>query len=73
MWHKNLEMKSEDLKEELYYGSNAEGASNILKIGDFVRLRSGGAVGLLTGINKLTGIFFCSQLTVSNSEQSYFF
>jgi DNA mismatch repair protein MutS2 len=40
------------LKEEIYYGSNAEGESNILKAGDYVRLRSGGAIGLLVAIDK---------------------
>lgn len=40
------------LKEEIYYGSNAEGKSNILNAGDYVRLRSGGAVGLLIAMEK---------------------
>jgi DNA mismatch repair protein MutS2 len=57
-------LEVEDLKEELYYGSNAEGASNILKIGDYVRLRSGGAVGLLTGINKEKANVLMGDLTL---------
>jgi DNA mismatch repair protein MutS2 len=57
-------LEVEDLKEELYYGSNAEGASNILKIGDYVRLRSGGAVGLLTGINKEKANVMMGDLTL---------
>jgi DNA mismatch repair protein MutS2 len=57
-------LEVEDLKEELYYGSNAEGASNILKIGDYVRLRSGGAVGLLTGINKEKANILMGDLTL---------
>jgi DNA mismatch repair protein MutS2 len=52
------------LKEDLYYGSNAEGVSNILKIGDYVRLRSGGAVGLLTGINKEKANVLMGDLTL---------
>lgn len=54
----------EDLKEELYYGSNAESAANVLKIGDYVRLRSGGAVGLLTGINKEKANVLMGDLTL---------
>lgn len=57
-------LEVEDLKEELYYGSNAEGVSNILKIGDYVRLRSGGAVGLLTGINKEKANVLMGDLTL---------
>ena len=57
-------LEVEDLKEELYYGSNAEGVSNILKIGDYVRLRSGGAVGLLTGINKEKAHVLMGDLTL---------
>jgi DNA mismatch repair protein MutS2 len=57
-------LEVEDLKEELYYGSNAEGLSNILKIGDYVRLRSGGAVGLLTGINKEKANVLMGDLTL---------
>jgi DNA mismatch repair protein MutS2 len=57
-------LEVEDLKEELYYGSNAEGSSNILKIGDYVRLRSGGAVGLLTGINKEKANVLMGDLTL---------
>jgi DNA mismatch repair protein MutS2 len=57
-------LEVEDLKEELYYGSNAEGASNILKMGDYVRLRSGGAVGLLTGINKEKANVLMGDLTL---------
>jgi DNA mismatch repair protein MutS2 len=57
-------LEVEDLKEELYYGSNVEGASNILKTGDYVRLRSGGAVGLLTGINKEKANVLMGDLTL---------
>jgi DNA mismatch repair protein MutS2 len=57
-------LEVEDLKEELYYGSNAEGSSNILKMGDYVRLRSGGAVGLLTGINKEKANVLMGDLTL---------
>jgi DNA mismatch repair protein MutS2 len=57
-------LEVEDLKEELYFGSNADGASNILKIGDYVRLRSGGAVGLLTGINKEKANVLMGDLTL---------
>jgi DNA mismatch repair protein MutS2 len=57
-------LEVEDLKEELYYGSNADGVSNILKIGDYVRLRSGGAVGLLTGINKEKANVLMGDLTL---------
>jgi DNA mismatch repair protein MutS2 len=57
-------LEVEDLKEELYYGSNADGASNILKMGDYVRLRSGGAVGLLTGINKEKANVLMGDLTL---------
>ncbi|MFN9688785.1 MAG: endonuclease MutS2 [Bacteroidota bacterium] len=57
-------LEVEDLKEELYYGSSAEGTSNILNIGDYVRLRSGGAVGLLTGINKEKANVLMGDLTL---------
>jgi len=45
-------LEVEDLKVALYYGANADGESNILNSGDYVRLRSGGAVGLLVAIDK---------------------
>lgn len=54
----------ENLKEDLYYGSNADGESNTLKTGDYVRLRSGGAVGLLMDIDKEKATVLMGDLTL---------
>jgi len=54
----------EILKEDLYYGSNADGESNTLKTGDYVRLRSGGAVGLLMDIDKEKATVLMGDLTL---------
>lgn len=54
----------ENLKEDLYYGSNADGESITLKTGDYVRLRSGGAVGLLMDIDKEKATVLMGDLTL---------
>jgi DNA mismatch repair protein MutS2 len=54
----------DNLKAELYYGVNANGDANTLQTGDYVRLRSGGAVGLLIAMNKEKATVMMGDLTL---------